>query len=70
MEDDSIEPSHAAHPNWLTFSGSGRMTAEIEILPKKIPIGKRFRKVFRFNWPTLPEYLEPLFGPSLLLVAC
>jgi hypothetical protein len=40
MEDDSSEPSHAAKSNWLTFSGSGWMTAEIQILPKKTFVGK------------------------------
>jgi hypothetical protein len=49
MEDDSSEPSHAAKPNWTTFSGSGRMTAEIQILPKKTLVGKRFLQDLRFS---------------------
>jgi hypothetical protein len=36
-------------PNWTTFSGSGRMTAEIQILPKKTLVGKRFLQDFRFS---------------------
>jgi hypothetical protein len=49
MEDDSSEPSHAAKPNWIPFSGSGRMTAEIQILPKKTLVGKRFLQDLRFS---------------------
>ena len=36
-------------PNWTTFSGSGRMTAEIQILPKKTLVGKRFLQDLRFS---------------------
>jgi hypothetical protein len=49
MEDDSTEPSHAAKPNRYTFSGSSRMTAEIQILPKKTLVGKRFLQDLRFS---------------------
>ena len=58
MEDDSTEPSHAAKPNRYTFSGSSRMTAEIQIMPKKSIVGKRFLKDFRLNWLMQREYQE------------
>ena len=65
MEDDSPEPSHAAKPNGSTFSGSSRMTAEIQILPKKSIVGKRFLKDFRLNWLMPREYPKPPCGLSL-----
>ncbi len=70
MEDDSTEPSHAAKPNRYTFSGSSRMTAEIQILPKKSTVGKRFLKDFRLNWLMQRGYQELPYGPSPPPVQC